>query len=170
MEQIRSFQIDHRRLERGLYLHRQDTVGDGGVVTTFDIRVCKPYCDFTMDGAAMHTIEHLGATFLRTESFYAGRIVYFGPMGCGTGFYLIVEGDVSVEDISGTIRAMFAWIATYDGPVPGATEKECGNADFHDLDEARRIAHGYYNEVLLHLCANNTAYPADDNNEPQKSK
>jgi len=159
MERIKSFQIDHRRLDRGLYVHSQDSVGSDGVVTTFDIRVCKPYSDFTMDGAAVHTIEHLGATFLRTRSFFSDRIVYFGPMGCMTGFYLIVEGNVGVDDISGSVREMFAWIATYDGPVPGATEEECGNCEYHDIDEARRIAHCYYNEVLLHLNADNTAYP-----------
>ena len=163
MEQIRSFQIDHHRLARGLYVHRQDKVGTDGIVTTFDIRICKPYLDFTMDGAAIHTIEHLGATFLRTRSYYADRIVYFGPMGCRTGFYLVVEGDVTVEDISGTMREMFAWMATYEGLVPGATTEECGNADFHDLGEARRIAHQYYNEVLLQLDGTNTVYPKTTN-------
>jgi len=159
MEKIESFQIDHLKLERGLYMHRKDSVGSDGVVTTFDIRICKPYLDFVMDGAAMHTIEHLGASFLRSKSFYSDRIIYFGPMGCKTGFYLVISGDLGVEEISGTVREMFAWISVYEGLVPGATTEECGNAEYHDINEARRIAHQYYNEVLLHLDGTNTVYP-----------
>lgn len=162
MGQVSSFQIDHTRLQRGLYVSRQDTVGEATVITTFDIRMCRPYFEQTMDAAAIHTIEHLGAEFLRTKSYYAPDILYFGPMGCQTGFYLIVAGNLSVEEIKGSVREMFAWIATYDGPVPGSTKKECGNADMHDLTEARRIAHQYYNETLCNLDETNTVYPQEN--------
>lgn len=159
MERIESFQIDHTRLQRGLYVSRKDTVGDKAVVTTFDIRMCRPYFEQPMDAAAMHTIEHLGATFLRTKGYHADSIVYFGPMGCQTGFYLIVDGDIGIDDVKGMVREMFAWISTYDGPIPGATKKECGNADMHDLYEARRLAHEYFNGTLCNLDETNTNYP-----------
>ena len=161
MEKIKSFQIDHTRLERGLYISRIDNAVPGGAVcvTTFDLRFCKPYHDQPMDASAIHTIEHLGATFLRWKSYYADKIIYFGPMGCQTGFYLVVAGELTVQDIAGTVREMCAWIATYDGPIPGATEKECGNAALHDLTEARRVAHQYFNEVLCRLDETNTIYP-----------
>jgi S-ribosylhomocysteine lyase len=161
MEQIRSFQIDHTKLQRGIYVSRVDTLRPSGDahVTTFDLRLCRPYFDEPLDVCAIHTIEHLGAVFLRTKSYFANDIVYFGPMGCRTGFYLIVDGELSVEDISGTVREMFAWMATFDGPIPGATQKECGNADSHNITEARRIAHQYFNEVLFSLDETNTIYP-----------
>lgn len=161
MDKIKSFQIDHTRLQSGLYVSRFDPAREGAdhVVTTFDIRICKPYHDQPMDGCAMHTIEHLGATFLRTKSYYADSIIYFGPMGCRTGFYLIIDGKLDVEDVKGTVKEMFAWIATYDGPIPGSTVQECGNAEFHDLQEARRIAHEYFNETLCNLDETNTIYP-----------
>lgn len=165
MERIESFQIDHTRLQRGLYVSRQDSLAGGGVATTFDIRVCRPYFDYVLDGAAAHTIEHLGATFLRTRSFFADRVIYFGPMGCHTGFYLVIDGKLEVEDVKGTVREMFAWMATFEGPIPGGTEQECGNADYHDVTEARRVAHQYYNEVLLSLDESNTVYPKNDIHE-----
>lgn len=158
MEQIKSFQIDHTKLQRGLYVARQDKM-DGHTVTTFDIRVCRPYFEQTMDAPAIHTIEHLGATFLRTMSYVSGKVIYFGPMGCQTGFYLIVDGKQEVGDVKGVVREMFAWISTYEGQIPGASKKECGNADMHDLTEARRVAHQFYNEVLLNLDETNTVYP-----------
>lgn len=161
MEKISSFQIDHTRLLAGLYVSRIDPAKEdaGHSVTTFDLRICRPYRDQPMDGCAMHTIEHLGATFLRTKGYYADSIIYFGPMGCRTGFYLIIDGELDVEDVKGTVREMFAWMATYDGPIPGATVQECGNVEMHDLPEARRIAHRYFNEVLCCLDETNTKYP-----------
>ena len=161
MELIESFQVDHTRLERGLYISRVDHACPGGAVcvTTFDLRLCKPYHDRQLDVRAIHTIEHLGATFLRTHSYYADKIIYFGPMGCQTGFYLLVAGEPSVHEISGTVKEMCKWIAAYEGPIPGATELECGNASMHDLTEARRVAHQYFNEVLCNLDENNTIYP-----------
>ena len=161
MEKIKSFQIDHMRLQRGLYVSRIDPCKEGAdhSVTTFDLRVCKPYHDQPMDACVIHTIEHLGATFLRTRSYFADSIIYFGPMGCRTGFYLIIDGNLSVEDVKGTVREMFAWMATYDGPIPGASVQECGNVEMHDLIEARRIAHEYYNETLCNLDETNTKYP-----------
>ena len=164
MEQIKSFQIDHTRLQRGLYVSRVDPqrpVSDFRV-TTFDLRMCRPNFDQPLDACAMHTIEHLGATFLRTKSYFALDIIYFGPMGCRTGFYLIVAGEPTVNDIAGTVKEMCAFIATYDGPIPGASVSECGNAGLHDLQEARRIAHQYYNEVLCNLDETNTIYPKQE--------
>ncbi len=161
MEKIRSFQIDHTRLDRGLYVSRIDAEQPNGghIVTTFDIRVCKPYSDAPMDAAAIHTIEHIGATFLRTESFFSESTIYFGPMGCQTGFYLIIGGNHSVDEVKGTVKEMFSRIAVFDGTIPGSSETECGNASFHNLPEARRIAHKYYNEVLCSLDKTNTIYP-----------
>lgn len=161
MEKIKSFQIDHTKLQRGFYVSRIDpSLPDGDhVVTTFDIRICRPYLDQPLDDCAIHTIEHLGATFLRTKGFYANSIVYFGPMGCKTGFVLIIDGRHNVDEVKGTVREMFAWMATYEGPIPGATMKECGNKDLHDLTEARRVAHQYFNEVLCNLDETNTVYP-----------
>lgn len=168
MEKVSSFQIDHTKLQRGLYVSRQETFDDehgGHTVTTFDIRVCRPYFEQTMDACAIHTIEHLGATFLRSKGFYSKRIIYFGPMGCQTGFYLVIDGKVGVEDVKGTVREMFAWISTYEGPIPGNTKKECGNADMHDITEARAIAHRFFNETLCNLDETNTVYPMADNTE-----
>lgn len=125
MRKIASFTVDHLRLESGLYLSRRDEK-DGAVVSTFDLRFTAPNREPVMDMPALHTIEHLGATFLRNSS-RADEIVYFGPMGCRTGFYLILFGDRSPEDALPLIGEMCAFILSYEGEIPGARPEECGN-------------------------------------------
>ena len=125
MRKIASFTVDHMRLESGLYLSRRDEK-DGSVVSTFDLRFTAPNREPVMDMPALHTIEHLGATFLRNSS-RADEIVYFGPMGCRTGFYLILFGDRSPEDALPLIGEMCSFILSYEGEIPGARPEECGN-------------------------------------------
>lgn len=125
MRKIASFTVDHLRLESGLYLSRRDE-RDGAVVSTFDLRFTAPNREPVMDMPALHTIEHLGATFLR-NSACADEIVYFGPMGCRTGFYLILFGDRSPEDVLPLVREMCSFILSYEGEIPGARPEECGN-------------------------------------------
>lgn len=125
MRKIASFTVDHLRLESGLYLSRRDE-RDGAVVSTFDLRFTAPNREPVMDMPALHTIEHLGATFLRNSS-RADEIVYFGPMGCRTGFYLILFGDRSPEDALPLVREMCSFILSYEGEIPGARPEECGN-------------------------------------------
>lgn len=125
MRKIASFTVDHLRLESGLYLSRRDEK-DGAVVSTFDLRFTAPNREPVMDMPALHTIEHLGATFLRNSS-RADEIVYFGPMGCRTGFYLILFGDRSPEDALPLVREMCSFILSYKGEIPGARPEECGN-------------------------------------------
>ena len=125
MRKIASFTVDHLRLESGLYLSRKDEK-DGAVVSTFDLRFTAPNREPVMDMPALHTIEHLGATFLRNSS-RADEIVYFGPMGCRTGFYLILFGDRSPEDALPLVGEMCSFILSYEGEIPGARPEECGN-------------------------------------------
>ena len=125
MRKIASFTVDHLRLESGLYLSRRDEK-DGAVVSTFDLRFTAPNREPVMDMPALHTIEHLGATFLRNSS-RADEIVYFGPMGCRTGFYLIPFGDRAPEDALPLIGEMCSFILSYEGEIPGARPEECGN-------------------------------------------
>jgi len=133
LQQIKSFQIDHTKLAPGLYASRLDKG-----IYTYDLRVCKPNVEF-MDGAAAHTIEHLAATYLRNN--YDG-IVYFGPMGCMTGFYLLCT-DHDPESVKEMALSAFRFIADYDGPIIGASEKECGNCRYHDLQGAKELAAKY---------------------------
>ncbi|MBU0926402.1 MAG: S-ribosylhomocysteine lyase [Spirochaetes bacterium] len=148
MRKIASFQVDHTRLERGMYVSRID-----GDVTTYDIRMKKPNAEPVLSNAAIHSIEHLVATFLRSSEL-AGGVLYFGPMGCRTGFYLLVRG-VSGADSIRLVREAFEFLASYDGPLPGASEAECGNWRDHDLAEARSEAASYapilagYTEAML---------------------
>jgi len=158
MRRIDSFTVDHRRLLRGLYVSRKDRIG-GDTITTFDIRIKEPNREPVIDIPAMHTIEHLGATFLRNDRIWAEKTVYFGPMGCRTGFYAILKGDLSSEDIIMIMKDMFAFIATYEGVVPGASPVECGNYLCQDLPMARWEAGKYLKEVLEHINNVNTVYP-----------
>ena len=157
MEKIESFKIDHRSLKRGLYVSRVDRLKES-VTTTFDIRMREPSKRNPLDGAAMHTIEHIGATFLRNSSFLSERTVYFGPMGCRTGFYLVIDGECSVEEIRGTVKALFRYISVFDNDIPGMSPEECGNFLYHDLIKARAAAFEYFNEVLCFLDESNTTY------------
>lgn len=126
MEKITSFTIDHIRLQPGLYVSRKDKVGEG-TVTTFDLRLTSPNEEPVMNTAEMHTIEHLAATYLRNEPLWKEKILYFGPMGCRTGFYLLVAGQWSSAEILPLVRDCFRFIADFRGDVPGASAKDCGN-------------------------------------------
>ena len=136
MEKIASFQIDHLRLKPGLYVSRKDRFG-GTVLTTFDLRLKEPNKEPVLDQPALHTIEHLGATFLRSHSDWGSRIVYFGPMGCRTGFYLITEGDLDSIAILPLVRELLDWVERFSGPIPGASAVECGNWQEQNLDMAK---------------------------------
>lgn len=150
LSRIASFQVDHRILDPGMYLSRQD-----GDVDTWDLRMKKPNAGSYLDIGALHTIEHLGATFLRSSSAASG-IIYFGPMGCRTGFYLLTRGVPPVEAIA-LARRTFAFIAAFDGPIPGASEAECGNWRDHDLPGARAEARTFF-PVLEAWSAERLAY------------
>ena len=159
MKKIPSFTIDHIRLERGIYVSRQDNVG-GEVVTTFDVRMKEPNREPVLSPSAIHTIEHLAATFLRNHPVWADRIIYWGPMGCLTGNYLIVKGDLTSVDILPLVKEAFAFVASYEGEVPGATARDCGNYLLMNLPEARWEARKYLTEVLENISDKNLNYPA----------
>ena len=158
MEKIPSFTIDHIRLKRGIYVSRQDEVG-GEVITTFDVRMKEPNREPALSPSAIHTMEHLAATFLRNHPQWANRIVYWGPMGCLTGNYLIVKGDVTSEDVLPLMRETFAFVASFEGEVPGATARDCGNYLLMNLPEARWEARKYKSEVLDVITDENMSYP-----------
>jgi len=159
MKTIPSFTIDHLHLLRGIYVSRKDSVG-GETVTTFDIRMKEPNREPVLGQGAIHTIEHLAATYLRNHPLWADKIVYWGPMGCLTGNYLLMKGDLSSKDIAGLMRETFAFIADYEGEVPGAAPKDCGNYLLHDLPMAKWESAKYLHEVLEHLGEENLNYPA----------
>lgn len=158
MEKIASFTIDHLKLFRGIYVSRKDKVADG-VVTTFDIRMTRPNFEPVMNTAEIHTIEHLAATFLRNHKEYGEKIVYFGPMGCRTGFYLLLAGDYQSKDIVPLITEMFQFISTFDEDVPGASAKDCGNYLDMNLPMARYVANKFLDEVLTDIGEENLIYP-----------
>ena len=126
MEKITSFTIDHIRLQPGLYVSRKDRVGSE-TVTTFDLRLTKPNEEPVLNTAEVHTIEHLAATFLRNEPSWKDRVLYFGPMGCRTGFYLLLAGDLTAPEVLPLITECFRFVRDYRGEVPGASAKDCGN-------------------------------------------
>jgi len=136
MEKIASFQIDHLRLKLGVYVSRKDKFGDT-IITTFDLRFKEPNKEPVMDQPALHTIEHLAATFLRSHDKWSSKTVYFGPMGCRTGFYLILEGEYKSLDILPLLIEMFDWIEKFDGPIPGASAEECGNWREQNIEMAK---------------------------------
>lgn len=158
MEKITSFTIDHIKLVPGLYVSRKDMVGDYPV-TTFDIRMTKPNEEPVMNTAEMHTIEHLAATFLRNHAEYGTNTLYFGPMGCRTGFYLLLSGDYESKDIVPLMREMFAFIADFEGEIPGAAAKDCGNYLDMNLPMAKYCARRYLKEVLEHITEKQLIYP-----------
>ena len=147
MEKITSFTIDHIRLQPGLYVSRKDTAGNQ-TVTTFDLRLTSPNEEPVMNTAEMHTMEHLAATYLRNEPSWKEKVLYFGPMGCRTGFYLLLAGDLTSRDALPLVRDCFRFIADFEGAIPGAQfPRECGNYLEHDLPEAKRTA----DELCRHL-------------------
>lgn len=159
MKKIPSFTIDHTRLNRGIYVSRKDFVADE-VITTFDVRMKLPNREPALHQGAIHTIEHLAATFLRNHPVWKDRIVYWGPMGCLTGNYLIVKGDLTSRDILPLMQETFLFIANYKGEIPGATERDCGNYILQDLAMARYEAKKYLNETLNCATDDNLIYPA----------
>lgn len=158
MDKIPSFTIDHERLLRGIYVSRKDSVG-GEVVTTFDIRMKEPNREPALHPGALHTIEHLAATYLRNDPEWKGRIVYWGPMGCLTGNYLLLRGDLESRDILQLMRRTFRFVADFEGDVPGAAPRDCGNWLLHDLPMARYEARKYVEEVLDRATEANLHYP-----------
>ncbi len=158
MEKITSFTIDHLKLVPGLYVSRKDLAGEQ-VITTFDIRMTNPNEEPVMNTAEVHTIEHLGATFLRNHRDYASKTLYFGPMGCRTGFYLLLVGDYKSKDIVPLMKEMFDFIADFNGDVPGAAAKDCGNYLDMNLPMANYMAKRYLTEVLENITEKQLVYP-----------
>lgn len=159
MEKIASFKVDHLRLKRGVYVSRRDVTPHGDVITTFDVRLTEPNRMEALSPESLHAIEHLAATFLRNDAEWKDRIVYWGPMGCCTGNYLIMSGEYESKDVVELLRRTFEFIAGYDGEIPGATARDCGNYTFMDLDSAKREARRYLDEVLDNIKEENLVYP-----------
>ncbi len=160
MEKIESFKIDHTQLLRGIYVARKDYFEGGGVATTFDIRMKLPNREPAVSQSALHTIEHLAATFLRNHPQWKDKIVYWGPTGCCTGNNLIVKGDLTPRDIVPVITETFDYIANYEGDIPGANAHDCGNYTLNNLPMARWEARKFLVEVLQNLKEENLNYPA----------
>ena len=158
MEKIASFTIDHIKLEPGVYVSRKDSVGTE-TITTFDLRMTSPNEEPVMNTAEVHTIEHLGATFLRNHPEYGPKTIYFGPMGCRTGFYLLLTGDYSSRDILPLITEMYEFIRDFRGEVPGASAKDCGNYLDMNLPMANFLAGRYLEEVLRGIDTSRLVYP-----------
>ena len=160
MEKIASFTIDHIKLKPGIYVSRKDHVGDS-IITTFDLRMTSPNDEPVMNTAEVHTIEHLGATFLRNHEQWKDKTVYFGPMGCRTGFYLLLCGDYESRDIVPLMKEMFAFIRDYRGDVPGASARDCGNYLDMNLPMANWLADRFLREVLDSVDDSRLLYPED---------
>ncbi len=156
---VASFTIDHDRLERGIYVSRKDNVGSE-TLTTFDIRIKKPNTEPCMDTAAIHTLEHLMAVYLRGDKEWADRTIYVGPMGCRTGMYVIFKGELTSEDVIDIMKRTFKYIMDFEGEVPAASSKECGNYLDHNLEYAKWECRRFYEEILLNLKAENLNYPS----------
>ncbi len=158
MEKIASFTIDHIKLKPGVYVSRKDHVG-AETITTFDLRMTSPNDEPVMNTAEVHTIEHLGATFLRNHPVFGSKTVYFGPMGCRTGFYLLLAGDYESKDIVDLVKEMFVFIRDFKGEVPGASPKDCGNYLDMNLGMANYLAKKYLDEVLTDISEDRLVYP-----------
>lgn len=158
MEKIASFTIDHIKLRPGVYVSRKDKVG-AETITTFDLRMTSPNDEPVMNTAEVHTIEHLGATFLRNHPQFREKTIYFGPMGCRTGFYLLLAGDYTSRDIVPLMQEMFTFIRDYQGEVPGASPKDCGNYLDMNLGMANYLAGKYLREVLDNISEDRLVYP-----------
>lgn len=159
MEKITSFTINHLTLLPGIYVSRKDNAGDT-VITTFDIRMTRPNFEPVMNTAEVHTIEHLGATFLRNHPDFGSKVLYFGPMGCRTGFYLLLSGDYTSRDILPLMQEMFVFIRDFQGEVPGAAARDCGNYLDMNLPMANYWAGRFLKEVLEHISEEHLIYPA----------
>lgn len=159
MEKIASFTVNHIDLLRGIYVSRKDRVGDQ-VLTTFDIRMTLPNREPVLNTAEVHTIEHLGATYLRNHPDFADKTIYFGPMGCRTGFYMILAGDYKSEDVAGLVTSMFEFIRDFEGQVPGQAPQDCGNYLDMNLGLTKIVAARFLDETLYHLDESHLNYPA----------
>lgn len=159
MKKIASFTIDHNRLMPGVYVSRRDLTPSGDSITTFDIRLTAPNREAAVSPQALHTIEHLAATFLRNDSEWGDKIVYWGPMGCCTGSYLLMQGHLEPADIAQLLTRMFEYIAEFEGEIPGASARDCGNYTFNDLPAAKTVARRFLYDTLTHLSPLNTVYP-----------
>lgn len=146
---------------RGIYVSRKDTLPNGDVVTTFDIRMKEPNREPAVSQSALHTIEHLAATFLRNHPVWKNRIIYWGPMGCCTGNYLILQGDLQSSDIVELMKETFTFISEFEGAIPGANAKDCGNYTLNNLPMAKWEARKFLVEVLNNICPENLTYPLD---------
>lgn len=158
MEKITSFTINHIKLLPGIYVSRRDYAGETPI-TTFDIRMTSPNDEPVMNTAEVHTIEHLGATYLRNNADFKDKVLYFGPMGCRTGFYLLLTGDYTSRDIVPLMTEMFTFIAGFEGDVPGACARDCGNYLDMNLPMARYVAKRYLDEVLTDITDERLIYP-----------
>ena len=158
MEKIASFTVDHLRLVPGVYVSRIDQAG-GNPITTFDLRMTSPNDEPVMNTAEVHTIEHLAATFLRNHAEYADKTIYFGPMGCRSGFYLILAGSYESKDIVPLLKEMYRFMADFEGEVPGASAKDCGNYLDMNLPMANYLADHYLKNALYVADDKNLNYP-----------
>ncbi len=158
MEKIASFTIDHIKLQPGIYVSRKDKIG-AETLTTFDLRMTSPNEEPVMNTAEMHTIEHLAATYLRNHADWKDKVIYFGPMGCRTGFYLILAGDLESRDIVSLMQEMWQFIADFEGEVPGASAKDCGNYLDMNLPMAKYLADKYLKNVLNDISEDRLSYP-----------
>lgn len=159
MEKIASFTIDHIRMNRWLYVSRKDHLNGGDTITTFDIRMVKPNAEPVMNIAEMHALEHLGATFLRNHKEWWSKIIYFGPMGCRTGFYVLLNWDLESKDIVSLITEMYQFVADFEGDIPGQSAMDCWNYLDMNLPMAKYISRKYLTEVLLNIKEENLVYP-----------
>ena len=161
MERIASFSVDHNVLEPGIYVSRSDAdEATGCITTTFDLRMTAPNREPVMDTAAVHALEHLGATFLRNDAEWKDRVIYFGPMGCRTGFYLVVFGAYKSNDVASLVKRLFEFARDFEGEIPGAKPKECGNYHDSDIAQAQWWAKRYVAKTLSCLDEAHTHYPA----------
>ncbi|HHX00555.1 MAG TPA: S-ribosylhomocysteine lyase [Acholeplasmataceae bacterium] len=158
MKKIASFEIDHLKLLPGIYVSRKDYLTED-VLTTFDLRFTRPNFEPVMGTGAIHALEHLGASFLRNNPQFKERIIYFGPMGCRTGFYLILNGDLKSKDIVGLISEMIEFVLNFEGQIIGASPVECGNYIDMDLNMAKFYANKYKEEVLKNITEERLNYP-----------
>ena len=158
MEKITSFTIDHIKLQPGVYVSRKDPVGNE-IITTFDLRMTSPNEEPVMNTAEMHTIEHLAATYLRNHKEFGKKIIYFVPMGCSTGFYLLLAGDFESKDIVPLMVEMWEFIRDFKDEVPGASAKDCGNYLDMTLGMANYLAKKYLDEVLYDIKEDRLVYP-----------
>ena len=158
MDKITSFTIDHLKLLPGVYVSRKDRVDDQ-VITTFDIRMTRPNYEPVMNTAEVHTIEHLAATWLRNNEEWKDRVLYFGPMGCRTGFYLLLAGDLTSEEIMPLMKGLFTFMRDYKDAVPGACAKDCGNYLDMNLPMANWLADRFLREVLDGIGPERLVYP-----------